>query len=306
MRQTTRTRARALLGLAAGLLAVCTGESALAGYVDTVTSHSPEFYWRLNDTVKGTIAVQIDNSATADNSALVLETNDMIVGDSTGAALTPAGGFAGMDAGNTWFTLPGTNSSDLISNLTNPKGVMSSTLGSVSNWIKTTTGPTPTYVYGSLLRIDQGGTGSLYTFIDNDGKYGIRITNGAGETTVLADVRTANSYNDGEWHHVATTWNEAAGTATLYVDGGSLAGGETVVGTFTDGVDFISSGRNQFGKGHSNSLRYVGSADELAIWTGELTGQQVAAQYLSAVPEPAGVALFGMGMLALSRRRSSR
>ncbi len=302
MKPESRIKRWVLPGAVAGLALACFAGSASAGYVDTVSSQSPEFYWRLNDTVKGTIAVEVDNSATADNSALVLETNDMILGDTSGASLTPAGGFAGMEVTNSWFTIPGTNSSDLISNLTNPKGVMSSTLGSVTNWIKTTTGPTPTYTYGTLLRVDQGGTGSLYTFIDNDGKFGVRITNGSGETTVLADVRTTNAYNDGQWHHVAATWDESAGQAIIYVDGGSLLGGETVIGTFTDGVDFVSSGRLQFGKGHSNSLRYVGSADELAIWTGALSSQQIAAQYQSAIPEPASAALIGLGALALCRR----
>lgn len=301
--QQSRMKRRVLGGISAGLALACVSGSAMAGYVDTVTSQAPEFYWRLNDTAKGTIAVEVDNSATADSSASVLETNDMTVGDTSGASLTPAGGFLGLEAGNTWFTLPGTNSSDLIFNLTNPKSVMSSTLGSVTNWIKTTTGPTPTYTYGTMLRVDQGGTGSLYTFIDNDGKFGIRITNGSGETTVLADVRTASAYNDGAWHHVAAAWDESAGVATIYVDGGSLAGGETVVGVFTDGTDFVSSGRHQFGKGYNNSLRYVGSTDELAIWTGALTDQQVAAQYQSAVPEPAGIALFALGAATMIRRR---
>lgn len=282
--------------LAGGLLVFGAGP-ALASYVSEVTSQNPLFYWRFNETATGAVAELVDNSGTAVNSATTAST--MVVGETSGNALTPAGGFGGFEAGNSWFTLPGTNSNDLIQTLTSPKDVMSSTLGSTSNWVKTTTGPTPTYMYGTLYRADAGGTGSLYTFIDNDGKFGIRITNGAGETTVLADVRSAGAYNDGQWHHVAATWNEAEGRATIYIDGGSVAGGETVIGVFTDGTDFLSTGRNQFGKGHANSLRYVGSADELALWTGELTAQQVADQYLSALPEPASLLMLGLGAMAL-------
>ncbi len=285
--------------LASALLVFGAGP-ALASYVSEVTSQNPLFYWRLNDTVyDDPMAVEVDNSAYADSIAKVISLSDVVMGDTSGNALTPAGGFGGFEAGNSWFTLPGTNSNDLIQTLTSPKDVMSSTLGSTSNWVKTTTGPTPTYMYGTLYRADAGGTGSLYTFIDNDGKFGIRITNGAGETTVLADVRSAGAYNDGQWHHVAATWNEAEGRATIYIDGGSVAGGETVIGVFTDGTDFLSTGRNQFGKGHANSLRYVGSADELALWTGELTAQQVADQYLSALPEPASLLMLGLGAMAL-------
>ncbi|MCC6681865.1 MAG: LamG domain-containing protein [Phycisphaeraceae bacterium] len=287
--------------LAGGLLVFGAGP-ALASYVTEVTSQNPLFYWRFNETATGAITEQIDNSGTAVNSGTTAAT--MLVGQTSAPALTPAGGFGGFESGNSWFTFPAVNSGDFVANLTNPKGEMSSTLGSVSNWIKTTTGTYPTApTYGTLYRVDQGATGAMYTFIDTTGKFGLRITNLSGEATVLADVRSSVAYNDGQWHHVAATWDEANSVAVIYIDGGSLAGGETVVGVFTDGTDYVSSNRHQFGKGTNNASLYQGSADELAIWTSVLTAQQVADQYQAALPEPASLLLLGLGGLALLGRR---
>ncbi len=268
--------------LAAGLLTVGLAGQVMADYAGTIAGQNPLFYWRLNDTALGTIACEIDNSATADNDGLANVTSSIVVADTSGNQLTPTGGFDGFDASNVWMTFPALTTGDFIQHLTNPKGEMSSTLGSVTQWIKTTTGPTTGNPYGTLYRIDQGATGASYTFIDNTGKFGLRITNAAGEAVVLADVRSTNAYNDGNWHHVAATWDELAGIATIYIDGGAAAGGETVIGAFADGDDYISSNRHRLGKGTNDASRYQGSVDELAIWTSAISAADVQAQYQSA------------------------
>ncbi len=272
--------------VAVGLLAVSMAGQAMADYESTITSQNPLFYWQFNETVLGPVAALIDNSTTADNDALAATTSTLVVGETSGNALTPAGGFDGFDSGNSWFFFPASPSGppeaagEFVNHLTNPKGEASSVLGTVTNWIRTTTGTTDQY--GTLYRADQGATGALYTFIDNAGKFGLRITNASGEAVVLADVRTTNSYNDGNWHHVAATWDELAGLATIYVDGGAAVGGETVIGAFADGDDYISSNRHQFGKGTNNASRYQGYADDLAIWTTALSATDIQAQYESA------------------------
>ena len=281
--------------------------SASAAYLDAVAAQTPTFYWRFNEASGSTTTTPlVDNHATASGGGTIGV--DVALNQSGAPALNPSGGFDGFDPGNTWFNFQatGTDPSGFIGALSSPLGIQSSTIGSASNWIKTTTGATGTgsTSFGNLYRIDAGATGALYSFIDGDGKFGLRISNGSGETTILADVRTTGAYDDGEWHHVAATWNESAGQAIVYVDGGALAGGETVVGTFADGTDFVSSGRHQFGKGTNNASRYQGFADELAIWDRPLSAAEVSEQFTAAVPEPSAVgAVVAAGATLLARRR---
>ena len=299
------------LGVTVGLLCaahVVGTASASAAYVDTVAAQTPTFYWRFNEASGSTTTTAlVDNHATASGGGTIGV--DVALNQSGAPALTPSGGFDGFEPGNTWFNFQatGTDPSGFIGALSSPLGIQSSTIGSASNWIKTTTGATGTgsTSFGNLYRIDAGATGALYSFIDGDGKFGLRISNGSGETTVLADVRTTGAYDDGEWHHVAVTWNESAGQAILYVDGGTLAGGETVIGTFANGTDFTSTGRHQFGKGTNNASRYQGFADELAIWDRALSATEVNDQFTAAaVPEPSAVgAVMVAGATLLARRR---
>ena len=285
------------------------GGVASAGYVDEVTAQTPTFYWRFNETSGTTTTALVDNHATASGGGSIGA--DVALNQSGAPALTPSGGFDGFEPANTWFNFQatGADATGFIGALTSPLGIQSSTIGSASNWIKTTTGVTGTAStnFGNLYRVDAGATGALYTFIDLDGKFGLRISNGSGETTVLADVRTTGIYDDGEWHHVAATWNESAGQAILYVDGGTLAGGETVIGTFVNGTDFTSTGRHQFGKGTNNASRYQGFADELAIWDRALSATEVSQQFAAAsVPEPSAVAVLAVGSAGLLARRRRR
>ena len=285
------------------------GGVASAGYVDTVTAQTPTFYWRFNEASGTTTTALVDNHTTATGGGTIGA--DVALNQSGAPALNPSGGFEGFEPGNTSFNFQatGTDPSGFIGALTSPLGTQSSTVGSASNWIKTTTGATGTgsTSFGNLYRIDAGATGALYTFIDGDGKFGLRISNLTGEATVLADVRTTGAYDDGEWHHVVATWNESTGQATLYVDGGTPAGGETVLGAFANGTDFTSTGRHQFGKGTNNASRYQGFADELAIWDRALSATEVSDQFTAAtVPEPSAVGVLAVSSACLLARRRRR
>jgi len=95
--------------------------------------------------------------------------------------------------------------------------------------------------------------------------------------------------NDSLWHHIVATYDAAAGTASLNVDG------TIVTGTYASGgtVSQTASARYAIGaRATSDTLgtnMFRGSVDDVRI---------------SNVPEPTTIALLGLGMLAFRRRRS--
>ena len=85
------------------------------------------------------------------------------------------------------------------------------------------------------------------------------------------DVRlqTSGAYTDGAWHHVVATWDKVANVVELHLDGGAIAGGESV-NTPHIGNVFPFSSRHRIGKAYhtrGSGLRlWGGLLDEAAIW----------------------------------------
>jgi hypothetical protein len=75
----------------------------------------------------------------------------------------------------------------------------------------------------------------------------------------------------GEWHHIAGTWNQEVNpTVTLYVDGVQKA---QATPTVTVRVDLLDIGRL------NNGNNFDGIIDEVRIWDGALTAEQIEASY---------------------------
>ncbi len=275
-----------------------------ADYGSTVIDQSPLFYWRFNDNSTSP-ASEVDNSATTDNAASAGA--DVVVNVTDDPALTPAGGFLGFESSNAWLNFQGQEASSFVAGLTSPLESMSSTVGSASMWFNTITGADPTSTEsdpGSLYHGDSGADGALDVAFQPDDTLQLRIINNQDGTVV--DLRSSQTYTDGQWHHVAAVWDRPGDFAALYIDGGAEAGGETISGSYSliDGADFLFDNRHRFGKGLFNRHRYHGLGDELAIWDTALTAEQVRAQYEAGViPEPATIGLMAVGAVAAMRRR---
>jgi len=99
----------------------------------------------------------------------------------------------------------------------------------------------------------------------NDGGYGVWVywmSNGAKY------VRTATTYNDGNWHHLLVTRSGSA--VTLYMDGVSKA-------TTTDSTAIVA-GSIRIGDNYG-SYPWNGSLDEVAIFNRSLSTSEVLAHY---------------------------
>ena len=104
---------------------------------------------------------------------------------------------------------------------------------------------------------------------------------------------TPVTLNDGEWHHVAATYDSASSTKRLYFDGVELGSGKVIGDLNVAALDF------RIGSSPYNGFN--GLLDDVRVYSDAQSASQIAA--LAAVPEPSTTALLGLGGLALILRR---
>ena len=141
---------------------------------------------------------------------------------------------------------------------TNFAGIQGSSPRSIEAWIKTTVNAVPTAGGIQQTIVDWGmfsGQGNRFTFNLLWGN-AIRLEVGGNGVSGTIPV------NDGEWHHVAVTFDPAAtDQIRLYVDGQLDVAGTTTVPVDTD-VDV----NVQIGKRIDDANSFTGSIDEVRIW----------------------------------------
>lgn len=139
--------------------------------------------------------------------------------------------------------------------------------------------------------------------------YSVFSSNGTDEPFTLYNRLDSNYWNVAsgtvsgkeQWFHYALTWelNEAGDhlASTFYING-------VAVSTKTEFYDAYDSEIRIGGGGESlNHTKWQGDMDEVYVFDTALTGSEVT-EVMNAVPEPATMALLGLGGLFLRRRRS--
>ena len=162
----------------------------------------------------------------------------------------------------------------------NPTGIVGTSNRTVEAWIKTS-------FNGSQRVIVDMGTmpvGTRFTFNVLNGLLRIEIGGGGINSTVTV--------SDGNWHHVAATFDNAATTKyQLYVDGSPAGSGNIAQAINTAaGTNFYIGTRNDLVN------RFLGLIDEVRIWNYARTQAQISADMNASYcsPQPGLVAYYKM------------
>jgi len=166
--------------------------------------------------------------------------------------------------------------------------------------------------YRVMARKTRGGANGSWFLMANAGRIGLRVDsdidlNGDGDTNdpgegrfnqgLYSNVAAHGSIDDGQWHHIAVTYDDSPATFKLYKDYSYI--GQLVPG---NGGSIVYDGGVLHLGGRNNGNGWEGWMDELRLVDDVLTPEQ----FLRAIPEPATLSLLGLGLAALARRRRRR
>lgn len=263
-----------LLLLTSGLwFAANTGSHAVSVYAAAVLADNPVGYWRLDET-SGTVA------------GAVVGSNGSYQGTpglgQPGAV--PVDGAANLAAG-----IHPANSAYVATTASLPASF------TVEMWIKSNT-PTWNSYWGMASR-----TGS-----------GFFLNGYQGGTTVYFELLGQTMFGYGAvgftapditgWHHYAGTYDAATNTAVIYFDGQPVNTRSNILNEARGAATLPMQWGAEAGLGRYGN----GALDELAVYGSALSGTQIQAHYLAAIPEAAHSLLSVLGVSALALRRIRR
>lgn len=206
-------------------------------------------YWKLDS-----------GALTTDSAGSNTLTNNNTVGEGTAKLGTASADFGSSN----------TNKSFNVPNL----GISGATSRTIACWIKTSANQGTIFSSGvnSADTAFHFGVGLSGT---NNGKMEVSTWSGTG-------VISPNTIHDGNWHHVACTYNGGVANATnikIYIDG--------IDSEATGGSGFAQNTTNSnYGIGYlrvSNSAYFSGMIDEVGVWSRALSSTEVAYLYNSGI-----------------------
>lgn len=306
-------------GLIFGVLGVCVGGGsafAAPAYSDAVlATPGLSAYWRLNETGPANIAnTWADASGNGHTGTQTISAaRDPVQGV---AGPNPSNGFPGFEVGNTADNFPNRNQSILAQDAPslNP-GTGDFTMEA---WFQTTN--TTAATMSILGKHDASGAADGYLMPTNywdlanhDAAARFRDA-GAAHSIDVPSPGFATAGNAGGWHQMVAVLHRTGNGSSyansgmsVYLDG-TLAG--FVNSTVLDGADITNTKEFTIGAANRDgSSGFSGNIDEVSLYSRALSPAEVSAHFsaaVTAVPEPASVALVAIGMFPLARGRRPR
>ncbi len=125
--------------------------------------------------------------------------------------------------------------------------------------------------------------GSLFSYASAGSPNEALLFNYANLSPEINDAKAAGNegtgvaVNDGQWHHVAWTWESATGESVLYVDGtavhtASIQAGHSLVG---GGTLVFGQEQDSLGGDFEDTQSFYGDMDEVRVWNVVRTGVQI-------------------------------
>ncbi len=140
---------------------------------------------------------------------------------------------------------------------------------SVECWIKTTTTSSDDAIISNQDWDNSYNPG--WTIAIESGRLSFNVADGSSR--VRMRTSTTNEYNDGEWHHVAGTFDRDMGKARLYIDGNlELESALNGVGDINNNLII------GIGAAAENDWQYFGEIDEARVWRKALTETEIREQ----------------------------
>jgi len=266
-------------------------------YADAVAASAPAYWYRFEGT---------DTASGVANQGSTAGFNGTYGAGFTNGDLGKASAYAGL--GNAIeFTGPNASAATNkivsfganIPELINPRSAPVNKTTSVEFWIQTSqvgSNGGNNWQNPSLLATESPGDGDMYW-----GNFPNNTTGQFRFSTSDNNDITARDVANGQWQHVVMVkdWqNAGVTTSTLYINGGKLAGGQTITVNTTSGgasQQDDDAGIDRLGvtrAGELGNVQYQGKIDELAIYNRGLTAAEVAAHYTSVAGSLVGLYRF--------------